>query len=160
MKNGITHSLACIVYKAGHLLFIPGPSQDKPLPWGRMLSSCLHPPGNHRPVLFGENPCTHFCTNKEKEGVVFGDFKLSPLYKNMHADKNQYQAIQAHSLRSTNVSSKQHSPDLCSVLKIANMCFVDMKLFSTSLIFRLSRGSIYFFSFSLNKTKKQNKKVK
>lgn len=37
---------------------------------------------------------------------------------------------------------------LCSVLKIAKMCLLDIKLFSTSLTFRLSKGSIYFFSFS------------
>lgn len=36
----------------------------------------------------------------------------------------------------------------CSVLKMANMCLLDMKLFSTSLTFRLSKGSMYFFSFS------------
>lgn len=42
----------------------------------------------------------------------------------------------------------EHSPDLCSVLKMAKMCFVDIKPFSTSLIFRLSRGNMYFFSFS------------
>ena len=43
---------------------------------------------------------------------------------------------------------KQHNPDLCSVLKIPKVCFVDIKPFSTSLSFRLSSGSIYFFSFS------------
>lgn len=38
--------------------------------------------------------------------------------------------------------------NLCSVLKIAKVCFVDMKPFSTSLSFRLSSGNMYFFSFS------------
>lgn len=37
---------------------------------------------------------------------------------------------------------------LCSVLKMAKTCLLDMKPFSTSRILRLSRGSIYFFSFS------------
>lgn len=37
---------------------------------------------------------------------------------------------------------------LCSVLKSAKMCLLDIKLFSTSRTFRLSKGSIYFFSFS------------
>lgn len=38
--------------------------------------------------------------------------------------------------------------NLDSVLKIQNMCLLDMKLFSTSRTFRLSSGSMYFFSFS------------
>ena len=37
---------------------------------------------------------------------------------------------------------------LCSVLKMAKTCLLDMKPFSTSRILRLSRGSMYFFSFS------------
>lgn len=41
-----------------------------------------------------------------------------------------------------------HFPDLDSVLKTPNTCLVDMKPFSTSLSLRLSRGSMYFFSFS------------
>lgn len=40
------------------------------------------------------------------------------------------------------------SADLDSVLKMQNMCLLDMKLFSTSRTFRLSSGSMYFFSFS------------
>lgn len=39
-------------------------------------------------------------------------------------------------------------PHLCSVLKMAKTCLVDMNPFSTSRILRLSRGSMYFFSFS------------
>lgn len=39
-------------------------------------------------------------------------------------------------------------PYLCSVLKMAKTCLLDMNPFSTSLIFRLSRGNMYFFSFS------------
>ena len=37
---------------------------------------------------------------------------------------------------------------LCSVLKRAKMCLLDMKPFSTSRNFRLSTDSMYFFSFS------------
>lgn len=37
---------------------------------------------------------------------------------------------------------------LCSVLKRANICLLDMKPFSTSRSFRLSTCSMYFFSFS------------
>ena len=37
---------------------------------------------------------------------------------------------------------------LCSVLKRAKMCLLDMKPFSTSRNFRLSTESMYFFSFS------------
>lgn len=37
---------------------------------------------------------------------------------------------------------------LCSVLKRAKMCLLDMKPFSTSRSFRLSTCSMYFFSFS------------
>lgn len=37
---------------------------------------------------------------------------------------------------------------LCSVLKRAKMCLLDMKPFSTSRSFRLSTDSMYFFSFS------------
>lgn len=40
------------------------------------------------------------------------------------------------------------APHLCSVLKMANTCLLDMKPFSTSRILRLSSGSMYFFSFS------------
>lgn len=50
--------------------------------------------------------------------------------------------------RSTSTGFIINTTDLCSVLKIAKMCFVDIKPFSTSLSFRLSKGSIYFFSFS------------
>ncbi len=38
--------------------------------------------------------------------------------------------------------------DLCSVLNRAKICLLDMKPFSTSLNFRLSTCSMYFFSFS------------
>lgn len=41
---------------------------------------------------------------------------------------------------------------LCSVLKMAKTCLLDMKPFSTSLSFKLSRGSMYFFSFSWQNT--------
>lgn len=37
---------------------------------------------------------------------------------------------------------------LCSVLKRAKMCLLDMNPFSTSRSFRLSTGNMYFFSFS------------
>lgn len=38
----------------------------------------------------------------------------------------------------------------CSLLKNTEMCLLDIKLLSISQTFRLSKGSIYFFSFSLS----------
>ena len=46
----------------------------------------------------------------------------------------------------------QGTSDLLSVLKMAKTCLADMKPFSTSRSFRLSKGSMYFFSFSYKAT--------
>lgn len=46
----------------------PDPFLDKLQPWGRMPSSCPHPPENHRPAQSDEDPCTRSCiTNRRKK---------------------------------------------------------------------------------------------
>lgn len=77
---------------------------------------------------------------------MFVSVQAYPVDKDMHAHKKHKDNAHVHSHISN--PHKQLNSDLCSVLKIAKMCFVDIKPFSTSLIFRLSRGSMYFFSFS------------
>lgn len=90
---------------------------------------------------------------------ITGQFYLTEIFINVPRHMNQSQTDTFVSY--LNASSSKHlhfkrnnkcnnelKPDLCSVLKMAKMCFVDIKPFSTSLIFRLSRGNMYFFSFS------------
>lgn len=68
-----------------------------------------------------------------------GDMSSTPISDSDADSPNKHRHTHPHAPKHTNLNS---------VLKIAKTNLLDMKPFSTSLSFKLSRGSMYFFSFS------------
>lgn len=84
-----------------------------------------------------------------------GQLQLTVVLVNISVTTQQESSAQVVNNNNKNTGfSENSSTHRCSVLNSAKMCLLDMKLFSMSFSFRLSTGSMYFFSFSCMKSNK------